>query len=114
MRAHGAAPIQQVALTAVGTNWHSVQLSFQGTQIQVYFDSTLMITATDTEAVTYPNGGVSLDFWTDAAPYVMTVDDVTVMTPVTTQSITFDPLPDNTYGAAFALTASASSALRHT
>jgi hypothetical protein len=105
------APIQQVALTAVGTNWHSVQLSFQGTQIQVYFDSTLMITATDTEAVTYPNGGVSLDFWTDAAPYVMTVDDVTVMTPVTTQSITFDPLPDNTYGAAFALTASASSAL---
>jgi hypothetical protein len=105
------APIQQVALTSVGTNWHSVQLSFQGDQIKVYFDSNLMITATDTEAVTYTNGGVSLDFWTDAAPYMMTADDVTVTTPVTTQSITFDPLPDNTYGASFDLTASASSGL---
>src|SRR6266481_1168271 len=77
------APVQQVGLSSVGTNWHSVQLSFQGPQIKVYFDSTLMITATDAEAVPYTNGAVSLDLWTDASAYVMKVDEVSVTTPLT-------------------------------
>ena len=106
------APVQQVSLSSVGTNWHSVQLTFQGSQISVYFDFVLMITATDAEATPYTNGAVSLDLWTDASPYVMKADEVTVTTPLAAQTITFDPLNSKTYGdAPLALSASASSGL---
>jgi hypothetical protein len=67
--------ITHVPLTAVGTNFHTVALAFFTNQIAVYFDGARMITATDSD---YASGSLSLEMWTDASAYVMSVDDVSV------------------------------------
>ena len=72
------APMQQVSLSEVGTNWHTVKLAFLGNQIAVYFDGNQMISVPDVESVPYSIGGISVDMWTDATPYTMSVDDVIV------------------------------------
>jgi hypothetical protein len=69
-------PLQQINLAAVGTNWHTVRLAFKGNQISVAFDGTQVISYTD--SIPYPAGGVSVDMWTDAAAYVLSVDNVTI------------------------------------
>ena len=105
-------PIQQVALPSVGTNWHTVKLTFATNQISVYYDTNLLIVATDVESQPYTNGGISLDMWTDSTPYVMNVDDVIVTEPAADQTITFGPMANKTYGdAPFAVSATASSGL---
>jgi hypothetical protein len=71
-------PMQQVSLAAVGTNWHSLKLAFQGNHITVSFDSNQLISATDLEAAPYAGGGVSIDMWTAATPFAMAVDDFLV------------------------------------
>jgi len=43
---------------AMDTNTHNLRLKFQGTNIQVYYDNVLVITATD---ATYAQGAVALD-----------------------------------------------------
>jgi hypothetical protein len=104
--------IQEAALPGVGTNWHTVKLTFSTNQIFVYYDTNLVITATDFEAQPLTNGGISLDMWTDSNPYVMNVDDVLVTEPPVNQTITFGSLANKTYGdAPFSLSASASSGL---
>jgi hypothetical protein len=104
--------IQQAALAGVGTNWHTVKLTFSTNQISVYYDTNLMITATDVEAQPYTNGGISLDMWTDSNPYLMNVDDVLVTEPPVDQTISFGSLANKTYGdAPFTLSATASSGL---
>jgi hypothetical protein len=105
-------PIQQVSLPSVGTNWHTVKLTFTTNQISVYYDANLMTTATDVEAQPYTNGGISLDMWTDSNPYVMNVDDVLVTEPPVNQTISFGTLTNKTYGdAPFTLSATSSSGL---
>jgi hypothetical protein len=104
--------MQQVPLPGVGTNWHTVELAFQGTQIKIYYDAVLLITATDTEAQPYLTGGITLDMWTAATPYVMAADNVLVTTPRADQVITFAPPATQTYGVApFTPDAAASSGL---
>jgi hypothetical protein len=104
--------IQEAALPGVGTNWHTVKLTFSTNQISVYYDSNSMITATDVEAQPLTNGGISLDMWTDSNPYVMNVDDVLVTEPPINQTISFATLANKTYGdAPFGLSATASSGL---
>jgi hypothetical protein len=71
-------PMQQVTLTSVGTNWHTVQLNCTNNQISVLFDGTQVINTTDTEALPYLTGGISVDLWTDATGYSMWVDNVVV------------------------------------
>jgi len=71
-------PMQQVTLAAVGTNTHTLKLTCSGSQIGVYYDGTLTINATDAEAAPYQSGGVSIDLWTDATRYTMSVDNVVV------------------------------------
>jgi hypothetical protein len=68
----------EVSLPAVGTNWHNLAVAFQGQQIGVYFDGNRLLSAIDVEAQTYSSGGISFDLWTDATPYIMSVDDVVV------------------------------------
>src|SRR6266850_4531053 len=105
-------PIQQVTLPSVGTNWHTLKVAFQGSQISVFLDANQMMSVMDTEAQPLISGGVSVDMWTDTSAYVMNFDDVTVAAPVGDQTITFAPLPNRTYGdAPFGLSASASSGL---
>jgi len=57
-------------LAAVGTNFHTVRMDFQGSQISVYFDGIQRISMTDAEGTFYTNGGVSLDLWTDSSGYL--------------------------------------------
>jgi hypothetical protein len=59
-------PMAQVNLTGTITNtWHTLKLTFQGTQIQVYYDSQSVTNVTDTEpnAGAYSQGGISLDMY---------------------------------------------------
>jgi hypothetical protein len=39
-------------------NWHNLRLRFNGSQIQVYYDNTLVMQVTDS---TYTQGAVALD-----------------------------------------------------
>ena len=41
--------MEQVALTGVGTNWHTVTLSLMGTRITVDYDGVRVVSTTDTE-----------------------------------------------------------------
>jgi hypothetical protein len=72
-------PMQQVGIgTNFGTNSHTIKLAFLGSRIAVYFDGNELISVTDAEASPYLNGGVSLDMWTDATQYQMSVRNVIV------------------------------------
>jgi hypothetical protein len=74
--------VQLLPLPAIGTNWHALKLAFQGNQIAVYYDGSLMASVTD--AVNpYVGGGVSVDMYTDTTPYLMSVAEVLVKPLVT-------------------------------
>jgi hypothetical protein len=70
--------LQQVSLTGVGTNWHTLKLVMQGNRIAVHYDGTLMLSVTDPAAQPLLSGGISFDLWTDATPWTLTADDVVV------------------------------------
>ena len=92
------AAMGQVSLPAVGTNWHTLTLTFHGNLIGVYYDDSLVLSITDTEAQPYVSGGVSLDMWGGPTPYVLAVDEVLVGPVAASQTITFGPLPNKNYG----------------
>jgi len=103
-----SAPMQQVSVGAVGTNWHSLKLAMVGRQIAVYYDGTRMISLTDEEALPYLSGGISLGMWTASAPYVMSVQDALVLSAPaprieaislsgTNATITWGAIPGQTY-----------------
>ena len=73
--------LQEAVLPAVGTNWHTLKLYAQGNRLAAHFDGSLAATATDTNAQPFLTGSVDLEMWTDAAPYTLLADDVTVMLP---------------------------------
>jgi hypothetical protein len=56
----------------MNTNVHNIRLSFQGSTIKVYYDSVLVITATDT---TYTQGAIALDVSSQPIAF----DNVTVI-----------------------------------
>jgi hypothetical protein len=76
-------PMQMVALPGVGTNWHTLKLTFQDRLITVFYDGAQVISATDLEPQSFPSGGISAEMWTDTTPYNMAVDFVTVTTTAT-------------------------------
>ncbi|MGO8931057.1 MAG: hypothetical protein ACLQU3_29730 [Limisphaerales bacterium] len=71
-------PMAQVNLASVGTNWHTLMMVFQGAQITVDYDTNEVMSVTDVEAQPYLSGAVSLEFWTDATAYTMSMDNVGV------------------------------------
>ena len=76
-------PMQQVSLPDVGTGWHTLQLTFIGNRILVYYDGELKIDVTDNNydsRAPYLSGGISVDWWTWSPPYTITVDDLSVVT----------------------------------
>ena len=76
------APMAQVNLPSVGTNWHKVNLSFHdGNRIAVSFDDVPYISVFDLDPTTYPEGGVSLNMWTDFVQYQASFEDV-IVTPL--------------------------------
>jgi hypothetical protein len=78
--------ISEVPLPSVGTNWHTLKLSFQGNQISVYYDSNLVTSATDIESNPFWTGGICAGMSTASTPYTMFMDDV-VVTPLPTALI---------------------------
>jgi len=78
--------IREVPLPSVGTNWHTLKLSFQGNQISVYYDSNLVTSATDTESNPFWTGGICAGISTANTPFTMFMDSV-VVTPLPTALI---------------------------
>jgi hypothetical protein len=70
--------VAQVNVPSVGTNWHTVKISCQGSQIAVSYDGAQVMTATDVESNPYLAGSVGIDQFTDTNNYTMYVDDVLV------------------------------------
>ncbi|HWX19055.1 MAG TPA: Ig-like domain-containing protein, partial [Candidatus Binatia bacterium] len=70
--------MQKVTLPSVGTNWHTLQLAFQGNQITVSYDSNQVISVTDTESNPFLSGGIIAGMSTAATPFSLFVDDVSV------------------------------------
>ncbi|MCX6966251.1 MAG: Ig-like domain-containing protein, partial [Verrucomicrobia bacterium] len=76
-------PMKQVSLPGVGTGWHTLKMTFQGSRILVAYDGTQVIDVTDTgfdSRAAYLSGGITADLWTYLTTYTMNVDDVTVTT----------------------------------
>ena len=80
-------PMAEVSLAAVGTNWHTVTMAFQGAQITVSYDTNQVRSVTDVEPEPYLSGAVSLDFYTDTNAYQMTVDNVVVLAPAASVTV---------------------------
>ena len=58
-------PMQQVSLPDVGTGWHTLQMTFTGNRILVYYDGSQMIDVTDNSydsRAPYVSGGISADW----------------------------------------------------
>jgi hypothetical protein len=75
--------MQQISLPSVGTEWHTLKMSFSGSHIQLYYDGTLMIDVTDNNydsRAPYSSGGISVDLWTYLSSYILSLDDVMVRT----------------------------------
>jgi hypothetical protein len=66
-------------LASVGTNWHTLELAMQGSEISAYYDSQLITNISD---AAYSSGSVSLDMWTDGdgPDYLMSIAKV-IVTP---------------------------------
>ncbi|SPE54249.1 hypothetical protein SBV1_1780014 [Verrucomicrobia bacterium] len=78
-----SAPLQEVVIPPVGTNWHTLQVAFQDTRIVVFFDGVQVISTHDNEfdgLPAYTNGGIGAHFYTYVTPYVMTFQNVQVTT----------------------------------
>ncbi len=76
-------PMAQVPLPSVGTAWHTLKLTFQGTRIQVAFDGTPKIDVTDNgfdNRAAYATGGITAELWIYPTVTPMNVDDITVST----------------------------------
>jgi hypothetical protein len=71
-------PMRKVSLPSVGTNWHTVKLTFQGNQITVFYDSNQVASVTDAESNPFWTGGLCAGVSTGNSAYSMFVDDVVV------------------------------------
>ena len=76
-----------LSLPAVGTSPHTVKLTFQGSNISVYFDNTLLTNVTDDGSIdgqpAYANGAIGVNMWTESpTAYTMAVGNVVVSTIV--------------------------------
>ncbi|MGH7976157.1 MAG: Ig-like domain-containing protein [Limisphaerales bacterium] len=75
---------QWSSLPAVGTNWHSLKLTFEGNKISSYFDGNLMTNVTDNGSIdgkpAYTNGSMGLNLWLSTVPYTFSVSNVIVTT----------------------------------
>ena len=71
-------PVQQVTLSSVGTNWHTLQLSCQGNLITVTYDGTQVLNTADAEASPYSSGAIGFGTYTGSTPYTFSVENVMV------------------------------------
>lgn len=77
----GPSAMLQVSLPAVGTNWHTLQVSFRGNQVLGYFDGTEVLDVADNGfdgLPFYTSGGIGCHFWNYSTPYVVSFENVLV------------------------------------
>ncbi len=87
-------PMTNVSLSAVGTNWHTTTMGFQGTNITVYYDGVQRISLADgnfDSVAPYTNGGITADMYSDNTAYTLGMDDVVVSTLATPPAIEMPP-----------------------
>jgi hypothetical protein len=81
---NGTTPMARATLPGVGTAWHTLLATFNGSNIQVSFDGVQYINVTDNgfdAQPVYTSGNVSLDMWTNSAPgssYLMSVEKISM------------------------------------
>ena len=86
--------MQSVSVGSVGTNWHTLSLSFQSNNIAVSLDGVQQINTVDNHFDTvppYPAGGVTVDMYSDSTAYNLSVDDVAVRSMSAPPVITAQP-----------------------
>ncbi|SPE48882.1 conserved hypothetical protein [Verrucomicrobia bacterium] len=79
----GALPMEQVVLPPIGTNWHTLQVTFNGPRILAYLDGAETMDVTDNGFDGLPafaSGGIGAHFFTYMTPYVANYADVQVTT----------------------------------
>ena len=69
-------PVQQVTLSGVSTNWHTLQLSCQDNQLTVSYDGAQVLSAADAEPSPHSSGAIGFDMYTYSTPYTLSVDNV--------------------------------------
>ena len=72
-------PMHQVSLPEVGTGWHTLQMTFIGNRILVYYDGVLQIDVTDDNSP-YVSGGISADWYSGSLLHTIAVDNISVTT----------------------------------
>jgi hypothetical protein len=80
----GGTPMAQATLPSVGTAWHTLLVTFQGSGIQVSVDGVQYINVADNgfdSLPAYSSGGISLDMWTDTTSYAMGAANILVWGP---------------------------------
>jgi hypothetical protein len=77
-----------VTLPGVGTNWHTLGLTFQGSNILSYFDGNLVTNVTDDGSIdgqpAYTRGSIGLNLWESSVVYTFSVSNVIVSTVTAT------------------------------
>jgi hypothetical protein len=74
-------PMAQASLPGVGTAWHTVLVTFLGTNITVSYDGVQEISVTDNDfgsVAPYTDGGISVEMGTLPTPYAMSVSNILV------------------------------------
>lgn len=80
-RTWSGTPMAQASLPGVGSDWHTLSVTFQGNRIRVSYDGTQYIDVTDTgfdSSPAYASGAISLDLWSENVPSSMSVANVSV------------------------------------
>ncbi len=93
-------PMVQVSLPGVGTDWHTLAMSFQGTNISVYYDGIQVISTADAnfDAVgPFLSGGITAELGTVGTVYTLTFDDVIVSAlPIVAGNDSYSTIEDTT------------------
>ena len=71
-------PMVEVTLPPVGTDWHTLSLTFQSSNIVVDFDGVQEINTSDSDTPPYNSGGISVDLYSDVSPFTLAIDNVIV------------------------------------
>jgi hypothetical protein len=77
-------PMASVALPPVGTNWHTLTLTMQRTNLTVYMDGIQVLDTLDNNfdgVPAYTNGGITADLFTAPGPSSMSFRNVAAATP---------------------------------
>jgi uncharacterized repeat protein (TIGR02543 family) len=78
--------MRTVTLPPMGTGYHTLAMTFQGTTISVSYDGTQVMSVTDNNfdgVAPYTSGGITADMYTGATAFGLSVDNVVVTGPAT-------------------------------